>query len=524
MREGEVRNMAGTRLVMPPRGACGAGRRASLLAWSLTVVALAVLIGLAAACGGRGFPKMARRYAASGLLLKMNLASAPFPHPQRQNGYSHEGDRYPRRGHYDDDSVAVFVPNGYRPGGRIDLVFYFHGWDRDLAGVLNSYQVIEQFVRSGKNALLVLPQGPKRARDSFGGKLEDADGFKNLVGEVMAELRRRGTITTESPGDLILAGHSGGYHVIASILAHGGLADQVKEVFLFDALYGELPAFVDWHVRQQGKIIDIYTEDGGTRDESRDLMREFDRCQVPYLAAKDAEVAHQDLRDHRLVFLDSPAGHDEVVYETEGFARFLSASVLADLPGRAATRPADVKVPYWAEVRSADPALADFPGLVHEILTDPRGWARAGFVFERDPEAPYRVIIAEGAEADRLCAPYNTRSLYSCQNGPLVVINADRWRRATPEWTGDLPTYRIMVINHEVGHLLHLHHPIPQCPGPGLPAPIMAQQSTELGECRPSPWPLEWEIELAGRRLEPLAPGYDHDPSGHRPKPPQAVR
>ncbi|MEN6560796.1 MAG: DUF3152 domain-containing protein [Acidobacteriota bacterium] len=516
--------MVRTRLAKRTSGPGEAARRARAFAQPSAILALAVLIGLSAACGGRGFPKLVRRYSGSGRLLRMNLVSAPFPHPQRQNGYSHEGDHYPRRGHYDDDSVAVFVPNGYRPGERVDLVFYFHGWDRDLAGVLRSYQVIEQFARSGKNAILVLPQGPKRARDSFGGKLEDADGFRNLVGDVLAELRRTGAIMTETPGDLILAGHSGGYHAIASILARGGLSENVKEVFLFDALYGEIPAFTDWQARQQGKIIDIYTEDGGTREESRGLMEEFDRGRVPYLAAMDAEVTHQDLRDHRLIFLFSRSGHDEVVYETDGFARFLSASVLDDLPGRATAPPAEVRVAYWAEVRSADPALADFPGAVHDILTDPRGWARAGFAFERDPEATYRVIIAEGGEADRLCAPYNTRSLYSCQNGPLVVINADRWRRATPEWTGDLPAYRIMVINHEVGHLLHMHHPLPQCPGPGLPAPIMAQQSTELGECRPNPWPLEWEIELAARRLEPLAPGYDHDPAGHRPKPPLAVR
>ncbi len=186
--------------------------------------------------------------------------------------------------------------------------------------------------------------------------------------------------------------------------------------------------------------------------------------------------------------------------------------------------PGPWEIAYWVEVRTADPAIADFPGAVHEILTEPRGWIRAGFEFVRDPKAPYRVIIAEGDEADRLCSPYKTKGMYSCQNGPIVVINADRWRFATPQWTGDLDGYRIMLINHEVGHLLHLHHPDPQCPGAGLPAPVMAQQSSELGECLPNPWPLQWEIDLASERREPLAPGYDHDPSNHRPKPPRVIR
>ncbi len=211
------------------------------------------------------------------------------------------------------------------------------------------------------------------------------------------------------------------------------------------------------------------------------------------------------------------------------FAASCAAGETADKADKpAGLRPAPAapgrwQVAYRVEVRIADPAITDFPDAVHKILTDPRGWIRAGFEFVRDPQAPYRVIIAEGEEADRLCSPYKTRGKYSCQNGPIVVINADRWRFATHQWTGDLDGYRIMLINHEVGHLLGLHHPDPQCPGAGLPAPIMAQQSSELGECLPNPWPLQWEVDLAAERREPFAPGYDPAPK-HRPKPPLATR
>jgi hypothetical protein len=178
-------------------------------------------------------------------------------------------------------------------------------------------------------------------------------------------------------------------------------------------------------------------------------------------------------------------------------------------------------VPYRVELRTSDAATADFPRTLHAVLTDPRGWVRAGFVFEHRDDAPYRIVLAEGPEVDALCAPLETWSTYSCQNGPVVALNADRWRSATPEWTGDLESYRVMLVNHEVGHLLHLHHPTRQCPGPGLPAPIMSQQSTELGECLPNPWPLQWEIDLVAERREPLAPPADHDTSDHRPDPPQ---
>lgn len=179
-------------------------------------------------------------------------------------------------------------------------------------------------------------------------------------------------------------------------------------------------------------------------------------------------------------------------------------------------------VRYRVEVRTVDETGADFAATVHEILTDPRGWVRAGFAFTPDPEARFRLVLAEGDEVDRLCHPYDTGGRYSCQNGPVVALNADRWRRATEPWAGDLTSYRTMLVNHEVGHLLHQHHPRPQCPAPGLPAPVMAQQSSGTDPCHPHPWPLQWEIELAAERREPLAPGADHDPEDHRPSPPPA--
>lgn len=182
----------------------------------------------------------------------------------------------------------------------------------------------------------------------------------------------------------------------------------------------------------------------------------------------------------------------------------------------------DLQVPYRVQVRTADARVADFPAVVHEVLTDPRGWARAGYRFVRDAEAAYTIVIAEGEEVDRLCDPYDTAGAYSCQNGPVVAINADRWRSATPEWSGALAGYRTMLVNHEVGHLLHLHHPEPQCPAAGLPAPVMSQQSDGADPCLPHSWPLQWEIDRAAQRREPLAPPSSHDVSNHRPTPPPA--
>jgi hypothetical protein len=127
----------------------------------------------------------------------------------------------------------------------------------------------------------------------------------------------------------------------------------------------------------------------------------------------------------------------------------------------------------------------------------------------RTPQASYVVLLVEPDEAQRLCQPYDVYRKYSCQNGRRVVLNADCWRKVTPEWTGTLAAYRQMLIGHEFGHLLGQHHPDPPCPRGGRPAALMSQQSTELNGCFPNPWPLQSEIDAAAQHRGPLAPPAD---------------
>ena len=181
-------------------------------------------------------------------------------------------------------------------------------------------------------------------------------------------------------------------------------------------------------------------------------------------------------------------------------------------PAVVAPTPSDVAptapgTPTSAALAATRPAATSLPA---STTLRPRVWIRAGFRLVRDDRAKYRIVLGEAAQVQQLCRPYDVYGKYSCQNGPVVALNADRWRGATSKWTGTLSTYRRMLINHEVGHLLGLHHPPnPQCPRPGEAARVMSQQSTELNGCLPNPWPLAAEIERAGQHDLPLAPPPD---------------
>src|SRR5215475_2913975 len=81
-------------------------------------------------------------YADSGELLLVHFPSAPFPHPQRAEGHKYKDQFFSAAEHYSNDTVAIFIPHGFRETGKIDFVVHFHGWNNNVEGVLKKYHLI----------------------------------------------------------------------------------------------------------------------------------------------------------------------------------------------------------------------------------------------------------------------------------------------------------------------------------------------------------------------------------------------
>jgi hypothetical protein len=287
----------------------------------------AILLGILTAsrlCAG----DLAERYAPLGRLILTNFHAAPFPHPLRAQGHSYQGQFFPAADHYQDSHVALFVPKDFRPGKEIDFVVHFHGWRNNVSNVLVEYRLPEQMAASRRNAVLIVPQGPLDAPDSFGGRLEDPDGFKQFMDEALDVLRQQGIVEDARIGRIILSGHSGGYEVISAILACGGLTEKIGEVWLFDALYAKTERFALWFDHHPGRFIDLYTEHGGTKEESEALMTALTGNGVPFFSADETKATVLDLRNNHLVFLFSDLLHDDVVQRRATFRRFLETSIL----------------------------------------------------------------------------------------------------------------------------------------------------------------------------------------------------
>ena len=297
---------------------------------------------------GRAGESWQTNYAAFGKLLVTSFASAPFPHTARAAGFTRGGKNFAAAEHYSDSTVALFIPKDFRATHAVDFVIHFHGWNNTVAGTLAQFNLVQQFCDSGKNAILIVPEGPHNAPDSFGGKLEDTNGFKMFMTEAMEKLRQGGVFserglqpastsigkaTSKRPegrapsiGNVILSGHSGGYHVMAGIVDHGGV--PIKEAWLFDALYGNTDNFVAWQKRERGRMMNIYTDHGGTKDESETLMASYKTNGVSFGSLEETNSATQDLAKSKIVFIHTDLTHNEVIFRRREFAQFLQTSCL----------------------------------------------------------------------------------------------------------------------------------------------------------------------------------------------------
>ena len=254
--------------------------------------------------------------------------NAPFPYSSRAKGYTYDGKFYDAPTHYSDSTIGIFIPRGYKPAAEVDYVVHFHGWSNHVATVLDHYELRRQFTASGRNAILLVPQGPKDAQDSSGGKLEaDPGAFEALLREITQFLVESGKIHTARIGSIALSTHSGGYLVTGAILRQTALRSHITDVLLFDSSYGELEAFANWAAEKHHRLVSIFTRHLAPENFMLTTLLQKRHTACRSILEPDLTpvllTARQPLFIHTL---DLP--HDEVMQKHDYFALFLRTSAL----------------------------------------------------------------------------------------------------------------------------------------------------------------------------------------------------
>jgi hypothetical protein len=260
--------------------------------------------------------------------FRMTSAFTSFPDTGRAKGWL-DGDSVFRTvaGHYDDSSVLLVIPPHLKHDRKTDLIFWFHGWHNNIDTALQFYGLARQFAAANCDAVLVLPEAARNAADSYGGKLKQKGDFKALVGDVMEELKQYGIVQGDAvAGHIVLGCHSGGYSAVADILESGQV--PVDEVFLFDALYGRLPVFMDW-MREDKRhhFVHWYTDHGGGTDVQSDtLMQQLEAQHVDYVLTGEALLNPGQLKANKIMFVHSTREHNVIINDPDDFRLLLENS------------------------------------------------------------------------------------------------------------------------------------------------------------------------------------------------------
>lgn len=261
-----------------------------------------------------------------GELILRSFENAPFPHPSRKDGWKYQETFYPADKHYSDSTIGIFIPKTFKPSEKVDIVVHFHGWGNNVAKVISQFDLPNQMIKSGKNAILLVPQGPKDASDSGSGKMEDEGGFERMIREVVAFLHAEGKLPAENIGKIVIGGHSGGYKAMGFICKHGGLRENITDVICYDATYGQLDLFADWcKLGGNRRLVSIFTEH--LASENFQLMTLLKKRDVKFDYMLEADMTQDRLMQRCPIIIHTlELSHNDVLAKKDYFGLWVGTS------------------------------------------------------------------------------------------------------------------------------------------------------------------------------------------------------
>ncbi len=90
----------------------------------------------------------------------------------------------------------------------------------------------------------------------------------------------------------------------------------------------KLKNFAYWIENYNGRFIDIYTDSGGTKNESESLLDDLDGWGTSYFKSEEKDLKPDDLLNNRLIFIHTDLVHNEVVSKRNQLLLFLKTNKL----------------------------------------------------------------------------------------------------------------------------------------------------------------------------------------------------
>jgi len=194
--------------------------------------------------------------------------------------------------------AGVYFPKNYDFSvEKINVITYIHGWKNCIeniglplnAGkncsvgqpVRSTYNLFQQLDNANVQAILLMVETKYDQPSSDPGDFQFQNQFDLYMDEVLSNINSHFK-TPKKVSDIarmMLMSHSGGYILLIDIAKNNPIASRyIKEIVLFDSLYGNINDYQNWfsriipHLGHGGyantSYNNVYTDFGGTKDNS----------------------------------------------------------------------------------------------------------------------------------------------------------------------------------------------------------------------------------------------------------------
>lgn len=194
--------------------------------------------------------------------------------------------------------VHVWRPFAYRHE-TAGVVVYVHGYYQTVDECFHEHGLAEQFARSQRNALFIVPEAPVANDDPV--RYEDLGA---LLDQVAAHTRQ-----PVPAGPLVVAGHSGAIRTIRLWLAF----QHIDEILLLDGLYAfedDLRAWLTSEAERGARLTLVGCE---TFERSLAFLQSVPGARLREDLPPDPALFVEEDFAARLLYLPAPEGHMEIV-------------------------------------------------------------------------------------------------------------------------------------------------------------------------------------------------------------------
>ena len=192
-------------------------------------------------------------------------------------------------------SALVHAPPGFDAAQPLHLVVFLHGYMACARMLLEDDPVVcrpgeppmpgrglgRAHDAAGKGTLFVVAQLAFLQATGKPGCFQEAGCFRAFLEETLAALPSTRMPRRKTLGDvasITLVAHSAGYEAALAILEHGQVDALIRDVVLFDALYGEEQRYLAWFASHpQARLLSVHLRGGRPAKNSAKLLRSAQR-------------------------------------------------------------------------------------------------------------------------------------------------------------------------------------------------------------------------------------------------------